>query len=261
MKILVCIKQVPDLETTFRPNTEGTWFDEAGLAFQINDCDEYAVEEAVRLKESLAGAPDITVLSIGPRRVTEMLKRALAMGADRGVHVEDAHAYRKDSWQIASLIANFAREKNFDLIFTGMQSQDRGSGQVGVIAAELLGLACATTIVNFELSGGLCRVRRELAGGIKGVVELKLPALLTCQSGLNVPRYPTLPNIMKARKKELITISAETLSKEGPAVITEKFYPPARKGAGIVLEGELSETADKLVGILREKVTGLRGLQ
>ncbi|MBI4351845.1 MAG: electron transfer flavoprotein subunit beta/FixA family protein [Elusimicrobia bacterium] len=260
MKILVCVKQVPDLETTFKPNPEGTWFDETDLAFQLNDCDEYAVEEAVRLKEKLAGAPDITVLSIGPRRVVETIKRALAMGADRGVHIEDAEAYRKDPWQIASLIANFAREKKFDLIFTGMQSQDRGSGQVGVLAAELLGLACATTIVAFEFTGGLCRVRRELAGGVKGVVELKLPALLTCQSGLNVPRYPTLPNIMKARKKELLTVGAETLGKEGPAVVTEKFYPPARKGAGVVLEGEAAETADKLAGILREKIPGLRGL-
>jgi electron transfer flavoprotein beta subunit len=258
MKILVCVKQVPDMESRFKPNAEGTWFDDADIAFKMNEYDEYAVEEAVRLKEKSGGEPDITVLSIGPKRVVESIKKALAMGADRGVHVEDAKCHQKDPWQIASMIANFAKDKNFDLIFTGMQSQDRGSGQVGVITAELLGYTCVTTIVNFEFSNQSCKVRRELEGGIKAVVEIKLPAVLTCQSGLNIPRYPTLPNIMKAKKKEIITISADVLLKEEAMSVTEKFYQPAKKTGGIVLEGDVADVADKLLKILKEKTTVLR---
>lgn len=258
MKILVCVKQVPDMESRFKPNAEGTWFDDSDIAFKMNEYDEYAVEEAVKLKEKLSLEPDITVLSIGPHRVLEVIKKALAMGADRGVHVEDAKCHQKDPWQIASMIANFARDKNFDLIFTGMQSQDRGSGQVGVIIAELLGYTCVTTIVNFEFSNGACKVRRELEGGIKAVVEVKLPALLTCQSGLNIPRYPTLPNIMKAKKKEIITISADSLLKEEAMSVTEKFYQPAKKTGGIVLEGDVADMAEKLFKILKEKTTVLR---
>lgn len=260
MKILVCVKQVPDMESRFKPNAEGIWFEDEGIAFKMNEYDEYAVEEAIRLKEKLSMQPDITVLSIGPHRVLEVIKKALAMGADRGVHIEDAKYYQKDPWQIASIIANFARDKNFDLIWTGMQSQDRGSGQVGVILSELLGYACVTTIVNFEFSDGVCKVRRELEGGIKAVVEIKLPALLTCQLGLNTPRYPTLPNIMKAKKKEILTINVHDLLKEEPLSVTEKIYPPVKKGTGIILEGDVAETADKLIKILKEKTTVLSNI-
>lgn len=258
MKILVCVKQVPDPESRFKPNPEGTWFDDADIAFKMNEYDEYAVEESVRLKEKLQGQPDLSALSVGPKRAVETIRKALAMGADRGVHVEDAKCHQKDPWQIASMIANFARDKNFDLIFTGMQSQDRGSGQVGVITAELLGYTCVTTTVNFEFLNESCKVKRELEGGIKAVVEIKLPALLTCQLGLNTPRYPTLPNIMKAKKKEIITINADELLKEEALLVTEKFYPPVKKGTGIILEGDIIETADKLIKILKEKTTVLR---
>ena len=193
MKILVCVKQVPDLESRFKPNAAGIWYDEADLAFRMNEYDEYAVEQAVRLREQQGDTADVTVLSIGPDRVGETIKKALAMGCDRGVHVQDPTALLKDPWQIAGIIAAVATDKGFDLIFTGMQSQDRGSAQVGVLVAELLGISCATTLVGFAYEDGTVTARRELEGGIKGVVKLKLPALVTCQLGLNVPRYPTLP--------------------------------------------------------------------
>ncbi len=258
MKILVCIKQVPDMESRFRVNSAGTWYEEQDLAFRLNEYDEYAIEQAVRVKEGLGGAADITVLSIGPDRAVEAIKKGLAMGGDRGVHIKADQPHQMDAWQIASLIAAFARDKNFDLIFTGLQSQDRGSGQVGGMVAELLGFACVTTVVGFELNGAVAAIRREMEGGLRGVVRLALPLVVTCQLGLNTPRYPTLPNIMKAKQKELLTFQAADFPVGDSLVQTEKMYPPEKKGRGLVLEGDVNELADKLAAILKEKAPALR---
>ena len=138
MKLLVRIKQVPDMESHFKVNDSGTWFSDADLAYRMNEYDEYAVEQAVQLREQLGEGAELTVLSIGPDRVEETIKKALAMGCDRGAHVQDPEVHKKDPWQVASIIAEYARDKNFDVIFTGMQSQDRGSAQVGVTVAEIL---------------------------------------------------------------------------------------------------------------------------
>jgi len=258
MKILVCIKQVPDLESRFKPDASGTWYDEADLAFRMNEYDEYAVEQAVQLREQLGDGAELTVLSIGPDRVVEAIKKALAMGCDNAVHVQDSAASGKDPWQIAGIIATFARDKGFDLIFTGMQSQDRGSAQVGVTVAEQLGYACATTLVGFACDNGTITAKRELEGGIKGVVKLRTPALVTCQLGLNIPRYPTLPNIMKAKKKEISVIPVAELLKAEPLATTRSFHPPAKKGGGLVLEGDVSDLVDRVIGILKEKTAVLR---
>jgi electron transfer flavoprotein beta subunit len=253
MKILVCIKQVPDMASRFKVNNDGTWYDEVDLAFRMNEYDEYAVEQAVQLKEQSGNAPDVTVLSIGPDRVVEAIKKALAMGCDRGVHIKDDESFRKDPWQIASVIAGFSRDKQFDLIFFGLQSQDRGSGQVGAMVAEILDIPCATTVVGFGFSDNVITAKRELEGGVKAEVKLKTPALITCQLGLNTPRYPTLPNIMKAKKKELIVVPASGLLQEKELTTTEKAYPPAKKGSGIVLEGDVNDMVERLLGILKEK--------
>jgi electron transfer flavoprotein beta subunit len=258
MKLLVCVKQVPDLESRFKPNAQGTWYDEADLAWRMNEYDEYAVEQAVQLREKLGAGAELTVLSIGPDRVVEAIKKALAMGADNGVHIKDQAAAAKDPWQIASLIAAYAKDKGFDLIFTGMQSQDRGSAQVGVAVAEQLGFACTTTVVGFQYENETVAVKRELEGGVKGVVKLKTPAVVTCQLGLNVPRYPTLPNIMKAKKKPIAVIPVADLPCDAALATTAGFHPPAKKGGGIVLEGDVGELADKVVAILKEKTAVLR---
>ncbi len=258
MKILVCVKQVPDMESAFRINSDGTWLDERDLAFRMNEYDEYALEQAVRVKEQEGGAPDITVLSIGPPRVVEVIKKGLAMGADRGVHLQDNLAHQKDPWQIASAIAGFAKQKNFDLIFMGLQSQDRGSAQVGPFLAELLSYACVTAVVGFALSGDQVMVRRELEGGLKAVVKFKLPGVVTCQLGLNAPRYPTLPNIMKAKQKELLALPIEEFLKNENLTIVQKMYRPQKKSGGLVLEGDLNVLADRLVTLLKEKTTVLR---
>lgn len=256
MKILVCIKQVPDMESKFQVDASGIWYDEQNLAWRMNEYDEYAVEQAVQLKEQV-GEADITVLSIGPGRVKETMKKALAMGCDRGVHIEDDDASGKDPFEIASIIAEFAAGKGFDAIFTGMQSQDRGSAQVGVFLAEVLGIPSLTTIVDFAFEGGAVTAKRELEGGVKAVARTSLPALFTCQLGLNTPRYPTLPNIMKAKRKELLTIELQELATAEQRLVTEQVAFPEKKGGGLVLEGEASQLATQLVGILREKTSVL----
>ncbi len=258
MKLLVCIKQVPDLESRFIPNAEGVWYNETDLAWRMNEYDEYAVEQAVEVREKLGESARLTVLSIGPDRTVEAIKKALAMGADNAVHVRDPAAAGKDPWQIASIIAAYAKGKGFDLIFTGMQSQDRGSAQVGVAVAEQLGFSCTTTVVGFQFENGTVTVRRELEGGLKGVVKLKTPALVTCQLGLNVPRYPTLPNIMKAKRKEITVIPVAELLSEAALATTANFHPPAKKGGGMVLEGAVGELVDKVVAVLKDKTALLR---
>lgn len=256
MKILVCVKQVPDMESRFKVNGDGNWYDGTDLAWRMNEYDEYAVEQAVQLKEQVGDA-DLTVLSIGPDRVKEMMKKALAMGCDRGVHVADDQSYQKDPYEIASVIAEFAKDKGFDLIFTGMQSQDRGSGQVGVLVAELLGLASITTVVDFAYADGKVNAKRELEGGIKAKVSCATPALVTCQLGLNTPRYPTLPNIMKAKKKELLSVDIGELLKVDSKQETAKLYFPEKKGGGLVLEGDVGDLVDQLIKILKEKTAVL----
>jgi electron transfer flavoprotein beta subunit len=252
MNILVCVKQVPDMESKFNVNAEGVWYDRDDLAWRINEYDEFAVEQAVQLKEQV-GDSDVTVLCIGPDQVKEPMKKALAMGCDRGVHVKDDLSHTKDPFEIASMIAEFSRDKAFDLIFTGMQSQDRGSAQVGILVAEMLGIPSVSTVVDFSYEDGRVMAKRELEGGLKSVVRTMVPALITCQLGLNTPRYPTLPNIMKAKKKELLTVDVDELHKVEPRQETTRMYFPEKKGGGIVLEGDVGNMADQLIQVLKEK--------
>ena len=257
MKILICIKQVPDMESRFKINAAGTWYSDQDLAWRMNEYDEFAVEQAVKLREQL-GEAEVVVLSVGPDKVKETMKKALAMGADRGVHIHDEASYEKDSFQIASAIAAYAGEQGFDAIFTGMQSQDRGSAQVGVLLAGLLGLPAVTTIVDFVCDGKTATVKRELEGGLKAVVKLSLPALFTCQLGLNTPRYPTLPNIMKAKKKELASLPIADLPTAEAMTTTNLIRLPAKRGAGLILEGDISQLTEQLVAILKDKTAVLK---
>lgn len=256
MKILVCVKQVPDMESKFRIGAEGTWYDNADLAWRMNEYDEYAVEQAVQLKTQVGDA-DLTVLCIGPDRVKETMKKALAMGADRGFHIVDDEFHKKDPFEIASMVAEYAKEQSFDMIFTGMQSQDRGSAQVGVLVAELLGIPSISTVVAFEYADGKVVAKRELEGGIRAKVSCSIPALVTCQLGLNTPRYPTLPNIMKAKRKELLSVPAADLLKVEARQETAKLYFPEKKGGGLVLEGETGALVDQLIKILKDKTAVL----
>ncbi len=252
MKILVCIKQVPDMESKFKVDDAGTWYAKTDLAWRMNEYDEYAVEQAVQVKEHLKEG-DITVLCIGSDQVKETMKKALAMGCDRGAHINDEEVSAKEPYQVAGVIAEYAKDKGFDLIFTGMQSQDRGSGQVGVLVGEMLGLPSVSTVVEFVYNDGVIELKRELEGGMKACVKVTAPALITCQLGLNTPRYPTLPNIMKAKKKELLSLPVADLLQVDARQSTDKMYFPEKKGGGLVLEGDAADLADELIKILKEQ--------
>jgi len=257
MKILVCIKQVPDMESRFKLNAAGTWYSDQDLAWRMNEYDEFAVEQAILLREKIGDA-EVVILCVGPDRVKETMKKGLAMGADRGLHIQDEASYAKDPFQIASAIAAYASDQNFDLIFTGMQSQDRGSAQVGLLLAGILGIPAVSTIVGFDFDGKEVTVRRELEGGLKSVHKMVLPALFTCQLGLNTPRYPTLPNIMKAKKKELVSIPVGELLKVEALTATTLTRFPERKGGGVILEGEIGDLTAQLMTILKEKTSVLK---
>jgi electron transfer flavoprotein beta subunit len=256
MKILVCIKQVPDMESKFKVDAAGSWYEKTDLVWRMNEYDAFAVEQAVRLKEQVRDA-DITVLSIGSEQVKETIKKALAMGCDRGAHIIDEDASGRSPYQIAGIIAEFARDKGFDVIFTGMQSRDRGSGQVGILVAEMLGIPGISTVVDFTWEDGTICAKRELEGGTKARVKARSPALVTCQLGLNSPRYPTLPNIMKAKKKELLSTPVSGFLKADALQETVKLYFPEKKGGGRVLEGEVGQLVDQLIKILKDQTTVL----
>src|SRR6202167_5165337 len=204
MKIVVCIKQVPAKDAPLAI-TDQSWIRETDIGFEMNEPDSYALEEALRLKEKHAG--EVIAVSMGPERVKQTIKEALAKGADRGAHILDDKAYMLDPLGAAkSLAAAIEREKP-DLVLTGLHSEDQGSGQTGVLLAELLGLPHATIIMQIEVQGERLRLKRELEGGFFQWVELPLAAVLSIQSGINKPRYATLKGIMAAKKKEIATVN------------------------------------------------------
>lgn len=256
MKILVAIKQVPDMESKFHVAASGTTIEETDLAFRINEYDEFAIEEAVQKKTANEGS-ELVVICLGGDKASEAIKKALAMGADRGIHILDNESQNKDSFQVATLLKAAIEGESFDLIFTGMQSQDRGSAQVGILLAEMLGIESVSTIVSLEIAGDEATVKRELEGGIKGLATVKLPALFTCQLGLNTPRYPTLPNIMKAKKKPVSKIEVASLEAGSALTVTKNLHPPSKKGSALFLEGDANDIAEKLIAELRAKTAVL----
>jgi len=251
MKIVVCIKQVPAKDA---PPTiaEGTWIRETDIGFEMNEPDSYALEESLRLKEKHTG--EVVVVSMGPERVKQTMKEALAKGADRGIHISENKAHTLDPLGAAkSLAAAIEREKP-DLILTGLQSDDQGFGQTGVLLAERLGLPHATIIMQIDAQGDRLRVKRELEAGWFQWVELPLPAVLTIQSGINKVRYATLKGIMAAKKKEIVTISRESLGvAHEPTQRIERIYVPVKTKKTEFLTGTPKEAAAKLLEKLRHE--------
>ena len=249
MKIVVCIKQVPAKDAPL-VIVEGAWIRETDIGFEMNEPDSFALEEALRLKEKHSG--EVIAVSMGPERVKQTIKEALAKGADRGIHIADDKAHTLDPLGAAkSLAAAIAREKP-DLVLTGLQSDDHGFGQTGVLLAELLSLPHATLIMQIEAQGGGLRVKRELEAGWFQWVELPLPAVLTIQSGINKPRYATLKGIMAAKKKEIATITRESLGiQHEPTQKIEKIYVPTKTKKTEFLTGTPKEAAAKLVEKLK----------
>ena len=248
MKIAVCVKQVVTREWQLRLNDSKTWVRDQDASFEMNEPDAYALEEALRLKEKHGG--EVIVCSAGPARVAQVLREALARGADRAVHVEDEALASGDAFAIADALAAALQGEQVDLVLTGLQSDDQGFAQVGAVLAERLGLAHGTIIMEVQVSDGRVRVKRELEGGWFQWVTMPLPALLTIQSGINQLRYATLKGIMAAKKKEIRKVAAPAGLAARQRILS--LYFPQKTKQTRMLTGSAAEQAKELVRILRE---------
>jgi electron transfer flavoprotein beta subunit len=248
MNILVCIKQVPAKDAPL--TISGNWIKESDIGFEMNEPDSYALEEALRLKEKHGG--EVIVLSLGPERVKQTIKEALAKGADRAIHIADDNFAQLDPLSAAKILAAAIRKEKIDLVLTGLQSDDHGFGQTGVLLAALLDLPHSTLIMQIEVDGTKLKLKRELEAGWFQHLECPLPAVLSIQSGINKVRYATLKGIMAAKKKE---IAATTIQELGvtllPTQKIEKIYVPTKTKKTEFLTGTPKEMAAKLVEKLR----------
>ena len=248
MNIIVCIKQVPAKDAPL--SIAGNWIKESDIGFEMNEPDSYALEEALRLKEKNGG--EVIVLSLGPERVKQTIKEALAKGADRAIHIADENFAQLDPLGSAKVLAAAIGKEKCDLVLTGLQSDDHGFGQTGVLLAGLLNLPHATIIMQIEVQDGKMKLKRELEAGWFQWIECPLPAVLSIQSGINKVRYATLKGIMAAKKKEIATITRESLGVAAePTQTIEKIYVPTKTKKTEFLTGTPKEAAAKLVEKLK----------
>jgi electron transfer flavoprotein beta subunit len=252
MKILVCIKQVPQKDAPLKLNDAGTWIRE-DVSYEVNEPDAYALEEALRQKEKHGG--EVVVVTAGPARAQQVLREALAKGADRAIHLEDDRFATLDAANIARALAASIAGEQFDLIVTGLQSDDFGYAQTGVLLAEVLGWPHATIIIGMEKSDGGLRLKRELEAGRYQHVDVPLPAVITIQSGINKLRYATLIGIKQARAKPLRKVAwADVEAKLGKnQQQIERLYVPVKQKKTEMLEGPPAEVARKLVEQLKNQ--------
>ena len=256
MKILVCLKQVPHQDARLDVRADGAWIQEDNIKFEINSYDTYALEEALRVKDK--GETEVVVASIGPERVTQALRTALGMGADRAVHVKDAAVDGSDALGVAKTLAAVAKAESPDLVLMGLMSEDGNAASVPPMLAQLLDLPSATGVMSVEHQNGGVRVERELEGGALEVVDLPRPCVLAVQTGINQVRYASLKGIMAAKKKPIDVKTAADLGVAGAvgagnskAKIEKVYVPPKGTGAEI-LTGNADEIVGKLVGKIKE---------
>jgi electron transfer flavoprotein beta subunit len=248
VNIIVCIKQVPAKDAPL--SIAGNWIRESDIGFEMNEPDSYALEEALRLKEKHGG--EVIALSMGPERVKQTIKEALAKGADRGIHIADDNFAQLDPLGSAKSIAAAIKQQKHDLVLTGLQSDDKGFGQTGVLLASVLDVPHATIIMAIEVDGQKMKLKRELEAGWFQHIECPLPAVLSIQSGINKVRYATLKGIMAAKKKEITTIARESLGVSAELTQkVEKIYVPTKTKKTEFLTGTPKEVASKLVEKLK----------
>jgi electron transfer flavoprotein beta subunit len=250
MNIYVILKRTFDTEEKIA--IQNGKISDDGVEFIINPYDEYAIEEAIKVRDEHGG--EVTVVSVGDEEVEKQLRTALAMGCDKAVLINDEEVVDKDQFTTAKILATYFEEKDVDLILGGNVAIDGGTGQVGPRVAELLGIPYVTTITKLEINGNLVTIEKDVEGDLE-VIETSLPLLVTAQQGLNEPRYPSLPGIMKAKKKPFEKLDLDDLNLEEEEVeaktkTVEIFLPP-EKAAGKVLEGELDSQVKELVSLLR----------
>ncbi len=251
MTIAVCIKQVVTRDWPLRAAESAAWVRDDDAGFEMNEPDAYALEEALRLKERHGG--EVVVCSAGPSRVGQVIREALARGADRAIHVESDALATAGADAVAAALAGAMQDESLDLVLTGLQSDDQGFGQTGVVLAERLGLPHATIIMEVDAAadGGSLRVKRELESGWFQWVSLPLPALLTIQSGINQLRYATLRGIMAAKRKEIRTVEPGRVEAPGQRIL--ELYVPEKASAARFIDGPAPEAARELVRLLREE--------
>ena len=261
MNIVVCLKQVPDTETKIQLKQDGSGIVEEGIKYVVNPYDEYAVEEGIKLKEKFGG--EVTIVCLGPDRATEAIRTALAMGADKAIHLNDPLFAGSDSYATAWILAKALARLSYDIILTGKQAVDWDNSQVFSYLAEFLNLPQVSVVVGLEISpdSKSANAKRETEGGEKEMIELPLPALIACQKDLNTPRFPSLPGIMKAKKKEIknmgladLGLSEDQVGIKGSKVKISNYTLPPERKAGKIIEGEEpQEICEKLVKLLREE--------
>ena len=255
MKIAVCVKQVPDSETRINLPAPAPQLDRSGFTRVLNPYDAYAVEQAVRIKESREGV-EVTAFTVGTQAVKETLKKdCLAVGCDKAVIIDDPALADADNAAIATVLTAALKREAYDLVLFGIKAIDDDSGQVGILVADMLGMAHVSTITKLELGEGTLKAEREIEGG-KEIVEASLPCALTCQKGLNEPRLPSLPNIMKAGMKPMETVTCADLGIAVPAnLVNVKLYspPPARGACKLVEADDPAAAARELARLLNEE--------
>jgi len=255
MKILVCVKQVPDIERiVVRDGPDGMAALDISGEFRLNRFDEFAVEEAVRIKETMARV-HIDAITVGPEPAAQVLKRPMGMGADEGIHLQTSTDKDPGPEAVAAWIATYARPRGYALILCGSMSEDGMHGQVGPMLAARLGLPYATQVIALTPASdpaGLS-IEREIEGGVREVLEIRMPALLTIQPGINRPRYPSLSRLLRANRQKLETISTDTLEPVGTLIDCLGLVVPEQRRASQVLTGSALEKADQLTAILKEK--------
>jgi electron transfer flavoprotein beta subunit len=249
MKIAVCIKQVVTREWQVRINEAKTWVRDQDASWELNEPDAYALEESLRLRETHGG--EVIVVSAGPARVTQVLREALARGADRAIHVQGDHLATADAFTAADALAAAIKDESVDLVLTGLQSDDQGFAQVGVVLAEKLGMAHSTIIMDVQVEGASLKVKRELEGGWFQWITMPLPAVLTIQSGINQLRYATLKGIMAAKKKEIRAVAAPAGAAPRQRIVS--IYVPEKSKKTKMIAGTPAEAGAELVKLLRDE--------
>ena len=250
MKIAVLVKQVVGSESALKISQDQRWIDESSATFVMNPPDNYAIEEAMLIKEKL-GLGEVVIVSMGPQRVQKVIREGLSKGADRGVHIETQDLKEIDPLYISKAFAETLRDENFDLILSGLQSDDNGMGQTGALLGELLNMSTATLVIETDINQNKIRVKRELESGWFQWVELASPSSISIQSGINQPRYPSLKGIMGAKKKEIKVIPAPQVEKKQS--ISEIFVPKKSKETEFI-ETDIDSTVERIVDILKTEV-------
>jgi len=250
MKIAVLVKQVIGSESALEISDDNTWVKEENASFVMNPPDNYALEEALIIKEKI-GEGEVVIVSQGPDRVQKVIREALAKGADRGIHIEENGHVETDPLSIAKSLVAAIKDENFDLILSGLQSDDTGMGQAGVLVGEFLSMSTATLAIETDIDKEKIRVKRELESGWFQWVTLGAPSSISIQSGINQPRYPSLKGIMGAKKKEIKVVQSHKAEKKQSM---EKVFVPQTSKETEIIDTDLNSTVDRIVEILKSEV-------